>query len=847
MSEAATQESQRRDMSIERSAPTHGAVIDLVTRRAQHAVTVFGALMGLALIAVAMRQPFDEPYLSGILMGAGVVIGGVALIFGGVFLPRLKAALRERELAFLCGEVSARAGPAVVTTRDGSIVMANGGYRELIAKSGTGGAGPLSLLHKGSEAAEQFAAKLQHLESIDGDQQPVAEINFGFGEGRMLRFSVSSIRGVEGHLLWLVNEAGSGLSQEATSGLIALAGCLDRSPVGLFTTDDAGIVQYVNDTLAAWLGSGRDELCTGNVGLEKILDGDRATVDLLCRPVEDADSPQVIGAQLKSRRGGVIKTEITRTNFHSTRDGDINLYLAFRQPEMGGSWRQLMRQATQRFERFFDHAPMGMVFIDESGKIIEGNAEFRALVSLAEGEEAGQSIISFVQDEDKAEVEARLARTGRGEAPRNVIDIRLKGVPERVIQLYASVIEETADRRRIILYLIDTTEQKSLELQFAQSQKMQGVGQLAGGVAHDFNNLLTAIIGFCDLLLMRHKAGDPSFADIMQVKQNANRAANLVRQLLAFSRQQTLRNKVLMVTDVLAEISNLLARLIGENIEFKLIHGRDIGPIKVDQGQIEQVIINLAVNARDAMPDGGTLTIRTMSVSAEQSREFGYTLLPSNDYVLIEVSDTGVGIPKADIGKIFEPFFTTKEVGEGTGLGLSTVYGIIKQTGGFIFVVSEPGKGAAFRIFLPVHHMETDESEGKTGTETTAPVGDLTGKSTILLVEDEDAVRIFAARALRNKGYTVLEASSGEAALEFVNHHDGPIHLLISDIVMPEMDGPSLVRHATERRKDMKVIFISGYTEDAFRKKIDREQISFLPKPFSLKQLALTVKEVLRD
>ncbi|HSK39064.1 MAG TPA: response regulator, partial [Arenibaculum sp.] len=419
-----------------------------------------------------------------------------------------------------------------------------------------------------------------------------------------------------------------------------------------------------------------------------------------------------------------------------------------------------------------------------------------------------------------------------------------------VAQLYARRLAGgPAGAPELILHFIDLTEQKNLEIQFAQSQKMQAIGQLAGGVAHDFNNLLTAMIGFCDLLLLRHKPGDQSFSDIMQIKQNANRAANLVRQLLAFSRQQTLQPRVLNLTDVLAELSNLLRRLIGENIELRMLHGRDLGLIKVDQGQLEQVIINLAVNARDAMPEGGRLTIVTCNHCAEQPIRREHEEMPPGNYVVVEMIDTGTGIPKENLSRIFEPFFSTKEVGSGTGLGLSTVYGIVRQTGGFIFVDSALGEGAKFTIYLP-RHAEKKEHADAAAAET-EPRGhitsDLTGNGTILLVEDEDAVRVFSARALRNKGYQVIEARSGEAALAILANDQVQVDLLVTDVVMPQMDGPTLIRKIRPSRPDLKVIFISGYTEDRFRQHLDDgENIDFLPKPFSLKQLAGKVKDTLR-
>jgi two-component system cell cycle sensor histidine kinase/response regulator CckA len=375
------------------------------------------------------------------------------------------------------------------------------------------------------------------------------------------------------------------------------------------------------------------------------------------------------------------------------------------------------------------------------------------------------------------------------------------------------------------------------------------------------------MIGFCDLLLQRHAAGDPSFADIMQIKQNANRAANLVRQLLAFSRKQPLQPKNLNVTDALTELSHLLTRLIGEAIEFKLSHGRDIGLVRVDPGQFDQMIINLAVNARDAMsgPEGragGTLSITTSVETFDRPTRLGAEQVPAGRYVRITVADTGKGIAPENLGRIFEPFFSTKKEvpGAGTGLGLSTVYGIVRQTGGFILVDSAPGRGASFTVHLPRFAPEAEDAEAGAsarkaakgnGADTEAsapePAKDLGGTGTILLVEDEDAVRVFATRALKNKGYKVLEARTGEQALDILRDQ-GSVDVMITDMMMPGMDGGTLARLIRVERPEIRIILISGYSEEIARGEVATgEDFHFLPKPFSLGQLASKVKDVMEE
>jgi len=519
------------------------------------------------------------------------------------------------------------------------------------------------------------------------------------------------------------------------------------------------------------------------------------------------------------------------------------------QKQRGAELAAALATVEQRFQGFFAELPVGWAMVGSDGRIEDCNPAFRALVLPGTDEDAaalrGRPLSAFVQAEDASRVAARLAEAWAGTAAKAPDEVRLAGPGERVVSLYVGRIDgPDGIPLGLVLHLLDVTGLRSLERQFAQSQKMQAIGQLAGGVAHDFNNLLTAIIGYCDLLLQRHRLGDPSFPDIMQVRQNANRAANLVRQLLAFSRQQTLRPRVLDLTDVLAELSHLLTRLMGERIVVDVVHGRDLKPVKVDQGQFEQVVINLAVNARDAMPEGGTLSIRTASVKLASPRVQGAETIAAGEWVTVEVRDSGSGIAPEILARVFEPFFTTKAIGAGTGLGLSTVYGIVRQTGGLVFVESEVGAGTAFTIWLPAH-LGPAEADPAAEALQLAP-SDLTGVATILLVEDEDPVRLFSARALRGKGYKVVEMRTGEAAVEYLETEEEPLHLLITDMMMPGIDGATLIRIAREHRPGLKVICISGYTEDALRRRIPSDaSTQFLAKPFGLKQLAELVKRML--
>lgn len=494
-----------------------------------------------------------------------------------------------------------------------------------------------------------------------------------------------------------------------------------------------------------------------------------------------------------------------------------------------------------------EHLPLGLALADVDGRFTFLNRAFRRAAGLGPNQPASWPG-DLVVDEDKAAVSDLVHRFARGPGGlTGDLAVRLKSNPDDPIALTVAGARGLGSGA-VLLSLKDNSEEARLKKEIAQATKMQAVGQLAGGVAHDFNNILTAMLGTCDLMLMRHMPGDPDYDDIQQIRSNSNRAANLTRQLLAFSRQQTLRPQVLQLPDAVSEVTHLLHRLLGERVKLEVKHGRNLGAIRADPGQLEQVIVNLAVNARDAMQakgeEVGTLKMETFAVSPNEVRRMGRDVMPIADYTALKVTDTGTGIPPAILAKIFEPFFTTKEVGKGTGLGLSTVYGIVKQSGGFIFAESKVGEGTTFSIYFPVHHAPAATESAAPKLRKAEPQGELWGTGTILLVEDEAMVRAVAERALTRHGYTMLTADSGEAALEILAREE-EIDLLISDVVMPTMDGPTTVRAAREARPDLPVLFISGYAEEQLRKSIDIDNVSFLPKPFSVQQLAEKVRDVL--
>ena len=488
-------------------------------------------------------------------------------------------------------------------------------------------------------------------------------------------------------------------------------------------------------------------------------------------------------------------------------------------------------------------APFGSAVIAAedlfSGKVEQANAALALLTGPASAGDA-----AFGHLFDPAGVTDARVRLNEGSS--GPIELVARAYPDRMLHLYVAA---EGEGRRV--WLFDVSAQKSMELQLAQAQKMQAVGQLAGGVAHDFNNLLTAIQLQLSELLERHPVGDPSYDGLNQIRQTGIRAADLVRKLLAFSRKSTVRRERLDLGELVGEFAVLLRRLLREDVRLETDYGRDLPVVLADKSQLETAVMNLAVNARDAMrgvvePGAGVVTIKTRRLTAEAARMLGWATPTTEAVALIEVSDTGPGVPPELLDKIFEPFFTTKAVNEGTGMGLATVYGIVEQAGGHIAVSNLDGAGAAFRIFLP----EAAEAE----LALIAPVEvkaktprDVSGTGRILFVEDEAAVRLIAAKLLRQRGYEVIEAADGEEALLLAEEHAGTIDMMISDVIMPGLDGPSLLKKARPYLGDAPVMFISGYAESDFSDLLqDETGVSFLPKPLDIKTLAERVKQELR-
>ncbi len=842
------------------SVPRGGSIVFVLAI----AVALVAAAAGLILVG----RPYAQTYILGLLAVLGT-IGVFALFALAAGIMRFGG--REQGNPLLKSVVDEGFDGIVVTDHNGRVYYANATYLDLIGAASADEVRPIERVFIGDPDVSEAIYRLLKAAREGRRLQEEVRVAAGPGlEGRWLRLRVRPLhQGTRDTRMavWSIadvtreRERQENVFQELQHAI----DYLDHAPAGFFSVDAKGSIVYLNATLATWLDHDLAQVGTGggasSLKLNDIVAGEGAVLLTTLNAAPGEVRTDVLDLDLKTRTGKPVPVRL----FHKVAFGadgapGVSRTLVLNRSQDGGE--DSGRAAEVRFMRFFQHTPMAIATVDKAGRIARSNARF---VTAFEGLlKDDHSILSVVAERERAPLEAAIAKAAAGQGDIAPVEAALAGAGERFANFFVSAVDEQdRDGEAAIVYALETTAQRTLETRIQQQQKMESVGQLAGGIAHDFNNVLSAIMMATDFLLNAHRPTDPSFKDIMQIKQNANRAAALVRQLLAFSRKQTLRPQILDLGEVLSDIGMLLKRLIGEKVLLEVVHGRDLWPVKADLSQFEQVIVNLVVNARDAMPEGGKLTLRTANVVAEESARLGHKGMPRADYVLVEVSDTGTGIPPGIIDKIFEPFFSTKEVGKGTGLGLSTVYGIVKQTGGFIYAESAPG-ATAFRIYLPRHVPGVEDvpvaqapalanamtaAEAAAETAAKAASSDLTGQGVILLVEDEEGLRALNARGLSSRGYTVLEASNGVEAIEVLDKH-GHVDLVVSDVVMPEMDGPTLLKELRRRDPTVKIIFVSGYAEEAFAKNLPSDEAGkpaygFLAKPFTLKQLVSTVKQTM--
>ena len=655
----------------------------------------------------------------------------------------------------------------------------------------------------------------------------------------------------EAYLVWRFTELRAERSYEGLSERLSgrFGEVISRSGLELALVGPDGVVLTTTPGLAERATGSRDNSLGGLEFVQLLRSDDRDRI-FFAREGQQGSPQTLVHVPLDAPSADKLSDADQSPSLMLLVDSSVGL---------GGGWEGSGKAAIPQLEALLSALPLGLALTDRDGRFLFANKAFlRAVERVDRG--LPQFPSDLVVREDKAALADTVRRFAKGATASGDMAVRLANDKEEPVSIGLAGVRGLGDAA-VLLSISDSSEEKRLRRQVAQATKMQAVGQLAGGVAHDFNNVLTAIIGYCDLMLLRHTPGDSDYDDIQQIKANSNRAASLTRQLLAFSRQQTLRPVVLQLPDVVSEVSQLLKRLMGEKVEFSVRHDRELGSVRADPQQLEQVIINLAVNARDAMQMNaikrgkqdwkGSLTLATRRVSARDVRKMGIDIMPADDYTVLIVQDTGGGIPDEHLNKIFEPFFTTKEQGKGTGLGLSTVYGIVKQSNGFIFADNVQGPdgtliGARFTMYLPVHKgelpaiMRREEPEETNATEWSAG-----GK--LLLVEDEDMVRAVAERALARAGYTVTTAADGEEGLGAIANGTTEFDLIVSDVVMPTMDGPAMARAIRKVKPKIPILFMSGYAEEQLRNEIDIEDMHFIPKPFSVQQINAKVAEVLSE
>jgi len=793
-----------------------------------------GIVLLVALfIAAAAARLFSPMLLAGAMLqrAGGKSAEEAAELAGADILGAL--GLAERVL-------DADADARLVTRRDGVVTYANRAYFELARAAGV--VGPAGLppridrlfAQQGAEATKVFRL-CKAAKSGEAGEEVIYQVMGIEGGGRRRRFEVSTrpIRGSDEYAAWRLAE--QPIEEERHD---VLASSYADFPEPVFALEKSGQIPWANAAMRERLGAARgdirhlDDVVLGETGeLTRalwLIDHAENAATVRRRDADPADARLVA-----FRRGGVG-------------EGFVCVELKIDEPDDAPEEVALSGDISE--------SPFGIAIIDgeinRDGRIIEAN---KAFTDVFGGKKKNSPLAKMFAQETLEELAAEARRKPRaGAAPLGVEAGVGEGAEARVFALFPRPVKRrrgSYGQRKTLLYSVDISDRKRMEEDYAQDQKLRGIGELASKVAHDFNNYLQVVLGHCERLMLKHPAGDPSYQELVQIRENAQRAANTTKQLLAFSRKQTLKREVLSITEVLRDFSRFLTRAIGEKVQLDLVNGRALPAIKVDKYQLETAIMNLAVNARDAMaPTGGKLTIRTQRIPADDVPALKLPNLAETDHVMIEVADTGPGVPTDIQAKIFDPFFTTKESGRGTGLGLSTVYGVIRQMGGAIALVSEEGKGAAFRIYLPEHDQtEEPEDQPAPSARPAAEPADLTGAGRILVVEDEDSVRNFVLATLGDCGYEITEAEDGEDALEILEDEGADFDLVLSDVMMNIMDGPTFVAEAREKFDlKAKVIFMSAYAEAAVRDQLDQiDGAGYIQKPFTVKGLAGMVKQTL--
>jgi two-component system cell cycle sensor histidine kinase/response regulator CckA len=773
------------------------------------------------------------------VLATGVVLGGVVL------LDRMPRAATARDVAAPDWSVTVaaieRAGEAIaITDRANRMVCAN---RFFLDSFGAGAAPPA--LPFGREALEAVtllartawrdgSASLDDIEAADETRWQIAATRAGRGED---------------HLIWRLQPLAR-TKAGADLGALDLAGpfgkMLSRAGIETAITTADGVVRAVSAGFAE-RAAGDERATLAGQDFVSFLRSDERDRIFFAREGRTGTPQTLVDIPLVDPAERVTAARPDEaTSLMLLIDSGVGI---------GSGWDGASHAGVAQLDALLAQLPLGLAMTDRDGRFLFGNEAFLRSVGR-EGRGLPPFPTDLVVRDDKAALSDAVRRHGRGPATSGDVAVRLVASAEEPVSMGLAGVRGLGEAA-VLLSLADTTQENQLRRQVAQATKMQAVGQLAGGVAHDFNNVLTAIIGTCDLMLLRHIPGDSDYDDIQQIRANSNRAAALTRQLLAFSRQQTLRPEIIQLPDVVSEVSPLIKRLLGEKITYYVQHDRNLGPVRADPQQMEQVIMNLAVNARDAIQgnggqargDGrGRISLFTRSLQAKQVVQLGSEVLPAADYTVLIVQDTGGGIPPHVLPKLFEPFFTTKEQGKGTGLGLSTAYGIVKQSGGFIFadnILDKAGHptGARFTVYFPVHRGEVPRRRAP------APLAssDWSAGGKVLLVEDEDMVRTVAERALTRAGYTVTACANGEEGLAAITEGASDFDIVVSDVVMPGMDGPAMVRAIRARRPELPVLFMSGYAEEQLRRDIDIPDMHFIAKPFSVASIGDKVGAVLRE